>query len=236
MPLNSIFVSASIPDPQRNPQYFTTGDSVAIRDAVVSLMLVALPRTRVVFGGHPAITPMVKWVADESNKRAINLLNDPITGQPNFFNKVQMFQSMHFRQFYLSDIQKFRYKEVVAVENYWDDRENREASLRLMRETMLASEPLSAAFFIGGMEGIEAEYATLRALHRNVPCFPIYTTGGAARMVWDMEKRLVGDAPPVQRVHEVILDTLRHNNSYTSLFTRILDSLGNVDIPAVVAG
>ena len=236
MPLNSIFVSASIPDPQRNPQYFTTGDSVAIRDAVVSLMLVALPRTRVVFGGHPAITPMVKWVADELNKRATDLLNDPIAGQPDFFDKVQMFQSMHFRQFYVSDIQKFGYKEVVAVQNYCDDRENREASLRLMREMMLASETFSAAFFIGGMEGIEAEYATLRALHQNVPCFPIYTTGAAARMVWDMEKQLVADAPPAQRSHEAILNTLRHDNSYTSLFTRILDSLDNGDRPAVVAG
>lgn len=58
--LAPVFLSASIPDPARDKRYFGTGDTIAIRDAVIALVSVVLPRTKLVFGGHPAITPLVK--------------------------------------------------------------------------------------------------------------------------------------------------------------------------------
>ena len=210
MPLDSIFLSASVPDPDRNPAYFTTGDSIAIGAAVIALMRVALPRTRVVFGGHPAITPMVKWVAEKLNS----------------FHKVRMFQSMYFRDLYLADLEKFNYEEVEAVPM------NRDASLDAMRTTMLNCEPFSAAFFIGGMEGVEAEYKMLRKLHPNVPCFPIYTTGGAARHIWKVEKELPLNSPLRGKRHDTMLDLLRHDNAYMSLFSKIVDDLDNENLPA----
>ena len=52
----------------------------------------------------------------------------------------------------------------------------REASLLAMRNTMLASEHFSAAFFIGRMEGVEAEFDLVRKVPYRVPCYR-----GAAR-------------------------------------------------------
>jgi hypothetical protein len=63
--MKPVFLSASIPDPRRDAKYFQTGDTIAIRNAVIALVTVTLSRTKLVFGGHPAVTPLVKWVADQ---------------------------------------------------------------------------------------------------------------------------------------------------------------------------
>ena len=191
-----VFLSASVPDPGRNPKYFETGNSIAIRDAVIALTKVALPRTKLVFGGHPAITPMVKWVADQFEA----------------FDRVRMFQSMFFRDKYLSDIEVFRYKEVKEVQG------DREESLLHMREAMLASESFGAAFFIGGMEGVEREYELLKKKSPQVPRFPVYTTGGAARLLWERE----WDDSPGRRP---VLEQLRTRTSYVTLFTNALEGM-----------
>ena len=189
-----VFLSASVPDPGRNPKYFETGNSIAIRDAVIALTKVVLPRTKLVFGGHPAITPMVKWVADQFEA----------------FDRVRMFQSMFFRDKYLSDIEVFRYEEVTEVEG------DREESLLHMRQAMLASESFGAAFFIGGMEGVEREYELLKEKYPHVPRFPVYTTGGAARLLWELE----WDVSPARRP---VLEQLRTRTGYVTLFTNALE-------------
>jgi hypothetical protein len=202
MPLESVFLSASVPDPRRNEKYFATGDTVAIRDAVIALLMVVLPRTRLVFGGHPAITPMVKWVADELKA----------------FDRVRMFQSKFFRAFYLQDLELFRYQEIDAVPG------DREASLLDMRMAMIESEKFSAAFFIGGMEGVEDEYELLKKQKPGVPRFPIYTTGAAARILWTREWNGLRDEDPLDReFHGRALDELRGNTAYVGLFTNLLD-------------
>lgn len=202
MPLESVFVSASVPDPLRDEKYFTTGDTVAIRDAVIALLMVVLPRTRLVFGGHPAITPMVKWVADQLEA----------------FNRVHMFQSKFFRAFYLKDLELFRYEEIDAVP------EDREASLLDMRMAMIKSEEFCAAFFIGGMEGVEAEYELLKNHKPGVPRFPVYTTGAAARILWTKEWNSLMDQDTLKGgFHRRALDELRGNTAYVGLFTDLLD-------------
>ena len=57
-----IFLCASVPnrDPERYP-----ADPVAIREAIRGVVAVALPFHPLVFGGHPAISPMV-WEDAES--------------------------------------------------------------------------------------------------------------------------------------------------------------------------
>src|SRR5450631_805214 len=135
MPLKPVFLSASVPDPRRNPKYFRAGDAAVIGEAVVSLLAVVLPKTKLVFGGHPAITPMVKFVADKLGA----------------FDKVRMFQSKYFRDRYVNDLELFGYVETEAVPR------DREASLIAMRTQMIQSEDFTAAFFIGGMEGVEQE-------------------------------------------------------------------------------
>jgi hypothetical protein len=204
MPLDSVFLSASVPDPERDEKYFTTGDTVAIRDAVIALVMTVLPRTRLVFGGHPAITPMVKWVADQLGA----------------FERVRMFQSKFFRAFYLKDLELFRYEEIDAVPG------NRAASLLDMRMAMIQSEPFSAAFFIGGMEGVEAEYELLKKHKRDLPRFPMYTTGAGAQILWQKERSwLMDQDTPNRELYGRTLDDLRANTAYVSLFTDLLERI-----------
>ena len=58
---DAIFLSAGVPDPKRGPEYAATADTVAICAAVSALVHVALGRRLLVWGGQPAITPMI-WV------------------------------------------------------------------------------------------------------------------------------------------------------------------------------
>jgi SLOG cluster3 family len=200
MPVAPVFLSASVPDPARDGRYFSTGDSIAIRDAVLALLKIVLPKTTLIFGGHPAITPMVKFVADQAG----------------LFHKVCMFQSEYFRALYLADLELFHYQEVPA------DPRGKEASLEAMRKAMITgTERFSAAFFIGGMEGVEQEYRLVLELKPGTPCFPVYTTGGAARGVWDLEARRKPTEEDSLRTSE--LEDLRKKVNYTGLFTRLLD-------------
>ena len=201
--LDPVFLSASVPDPARDKKYFETGDSIAIRDAVIALVTVVLPRTRLVFGGHPAIAPMVKWVADGVHA----------------FERVRMFQSTYYRDRYIKDISFFRYKEIEAESG------GEEPSLKKMREAMLSSEKsFSGAFFIGGMEGVEKEYDLIKNLKPDVPRFPVATTGAAARSLWMRERDLVPHMPPdLQVLRNLQLEELKTKISYLALFTKLLD-------------
>lgn len=49
-----------------------------------------------------------------------------------------------------------------------------------MREAMLSRHDLKAAVFIGGMEGVEAEYALFRQFHSDAKVLPVPAPGGAA--------------------------------------------------------
>jgi hypothetical protein len=132
-----------------------------------------------------------------------------------FFN---FFQSKFFRDKYLKDIEVFRYEEVEATPA------DREASLRTMRQKMLASEKFSAAFFVGGMEGVEREYELLKELRYPVPVFPVHTTGAAAREVWEQEFRAMVHLPPwIQQIRHPQLEQLKTKTSYVALFTKLLD-------------
>jgi hypothetical protein len=47
----------SVPLPSRNPVYFETADVIAVRALT---MVVVEQQIQLVFGGHPAITPMIR--------------------------------------------------------------------------------------------------------------------------------------------------------------------------------
>ena len=57
--LKNIFLSASIPLKERDPKYFNSADIIAIRDSVIALATVVLPNHRLIWGGHPSITPII---------------------------------------------------------------------------------------------------------------------------------------------------------------------------------
>lgn len=161
----NIFLSASVPIPRAGEErYFQSADVVAIRDAVKALSLFIAPRGTIVFGGHPAITPLIANLAVKRFGEG----NQPI----------KLYMSKFFEGSYPPESASI--KNVVLTERADDLNQ----SLDVMRGRMLTDTPFTAAVFIGGMKGVIDEYDTLRKVQPNVPCFPIASTGGAALEIY----------------------------------------------------
>jgi hypothetical protein len=163
---DAIFLSAGIPDPLRGPEYAKTADTVAIAAAVSALVHVTLGRRLLVWGGQPAVTPMIWAVAE-----ALEL---------DYGAWVKLYQSSHFEDDFPGDNDRFR--NVTYTEDVERDREK---SLFLMRERMLTEHTFRAAVFVGGMGGITAEFEMFRRLQPNAVAVPVASTGGAALMLTD---------------------------------------------------
>lgn len=160
-----IFLSASIPYQERDEKYFATADIVAIRDAVRALATVTIPKTTLVWGGHPAITPLIRYVLNRMNTN----LKDHVT----------LYQSNFFRKFFPED--NFAFENIVVVKENID----RETSLIDMRNEMIRGNNFKAGIFIGGMEGVEEEYHIFNEAHPNALMLPIASTGAAAKIIYD---------------------------------------------------
>jgi len=156
----AIFLSAGVPDPKHGPKYAATADSVAIGAAVAALVHVTLGRRLLVWGGHPAITPMV-WVVAQ----AMGV---------DYGRWVRLYQSRHFRDEFPEDNEQFR--NVTYTDDVGHDREK---SLLLMRERMFTEHAFHAAVFIGGMGGIVHEYDLFRRFQPRAAVVPVVSTGGA---------------------------------------------------------
>jgi hypothetical protein len=161
--MNAIFLSASVPVVGRGT-YFETADPFLIQLAVREFMTLALGRRRIIWGGHPAITPMVWAVCEDLGV--------------NYTDAVVLYQSRFFEELFPEENKYFANVTFVdAVEG------DREASLLAMRRAMLSRSDLEGAVFIGGMEGILAEHALLQELHPSVKVFAVPSPGGAARQL-----------------------------------------------------
>lgn len=157
--MTQIFLSASVPVKGRG-NFLDSADPFLIQFAVRELMTVCLGRRRIVWGGHPAITPMV-WAVCESL-------------DVKYASAVRLYQSQFFREWFPEENKLFgNVRFVPAVED------SREASLEAMRREMLA-EPFDAAVFIGGMEGIFDEHKIFRELHPKAKVIALSAPGGAA--------------------------------------------------------
>lgn len=163
--LVTIFLSASIPDPKRDPIYWGTADITAIRDSVKALATVVLPNAKLLWGGHPAITPLIRVVAESCGVSVKE--------------HVVLYQSEFFRESFPPDNKAF---EQVIFTPAGSDREK---SLEIMREAMIRDNNFSAGIFIGGMEGVEREFELFREYHSSVPVYPIASTGAAARFIYE---------------------------------------------------
>ena len=62
--MSAVFLSASVPYGSRAEQ-FPKADPYLIQVTVRALVVTCLGRRRIVWGGHPAITPMVWAAADD---------------------------------------------------------------------------------------------------------------------------------------------------------------------------
>ena len=187
-----VFLSASVPLPSRDRVYFDTADVIAIRDAVRAVTMVILEENvQLVFGGHPAITPMIR-------------LQIAQTGTP-VGSRVVLFQSRFYEPQLPND--NIAFEQVELVDAIADDET---ASIARMREEMLVG-PFDVGLFVGGMEGVEEEYALFARFHPQTPAFPVASTGAAAKKLYD-------SSPDLQRDHPELRDEL----SYLTLMRELL--------------
>jgi hypothetical protein len=161
-----IFLSASIPLPDRDAKYQETADVIAIRDSIRALVSAVVPTGQIVFGGHPAITPLIRMLV-----RGMT---------PEVNQHIILYQSAFFRRDFPPETAEFeRIRIIEAVDT------DEAASLRCMREAMIGGHDFDAGVFIGGMDGVEREYEMFAHIHPDKPAYPIASTGAAARILFD---------------------------------------------------
>ena len=192
--MKNIFLSASIPLPERDEKYIGTADIIAIRDAVIALTTVVLPSHRLIWGGHPSITPLVYHVMEKLNL--------------NIQEHITLYQSMFFEKYFPKDNNKF--DNIVLTDIVEGDRER---SLLHMRNRMLGESEFVAGIFIGGMEGVEEEYDMFIKKHHNAIILPIASTGAAAKKIYDerftdKNERLVKDYAYMSLFQKYLIDKI----------------------------
>ncbi|WP_026811123.1 SLOG domain-containing protein [Arenibacter latericius] len=163
--VKNIFLSASIPLPSRDAKYIETADIIAIRDAVIALTTVVLPHHRIIWGGHPSITPLIYYVMEKLDM--------------NIQEHVKLYQSLWFKDIFPPDNNKF--ENIVFTKK----EDSIPASIKLLREQMFSENEFSAAVFIGGMDGIEDEYRMFKEYHPEALLLPIASTGAATKLVYE---------------------------------------------------
>lgn len=188
--MKNIFLSASVPLPERHPKYYDTADIIAIRDAVIALASLVLGKHRIIWGGHPSITPLINFVIERSiqyklDKELYELSSEE---QKEFLfkeikkeiqNHVTIYQSLFFKDKFPEDNEKF--ENII----FTDDKGDIPSSVQFMREEMLSKNKFAAAVFIGGMNGVEDEYTIFKGYHPEALILPIASTGAAAKIVFD---------------------------------------------------
>jgi hypothetical protein len=160
--MKRIFLSASVPQPGRG-NFHETADPFLIQFAVRELMMLTLGRRQIVWGGHPAITPMIWAICEDLG----------VT----YSSAVHLYQSRFFSNVFPEENDNFSNLTVVDAV-----REDREASLAKMRKEMLTGD-FQAAVFIGGMEGIFKEHELFTNMHPGVLILPVFSPGGAAQVL-----------------------------------------------------
>ena len=164
--LKNIFLSASIPLKERNHIYYETADVIAIRDCVSSLAKVVLPECRLIWGGHPSITPLIGSILESVNV--------------NIKEHVHLYQSDYFRQMFPVENEEFSESLIVT-----DNIGSRDESLALMREKMIVNNDFIAGIFVGGMEGVEGEFELFTQSNPEAMVLPMASTGAAALKIYE---------------------------------------------------
>lgn len=167
--MSAVFLSASIPVAGRGT-FLETSNPFLIQTAVRELVIAVIRQRRVVWGGHPSITPMIWTICQDLNV--------------DYSTQVTLYQSLHFKDRFPDETARF--KNVVFTP---DVNKDANASLEAMRTQMLSRDDLVGAVFVGGMEGIFTEYDMFRRFHPQAPCVPVAAAGGAALQLAERHAR-----------------------------------------------
>jgi len=188
--MKNIFLSASVPLPERHPKYYDTADIIAIRDAVIALASIVIDKHKIIWGGHPSITPLINFVIERTIQYRLDKSLTEMSSQEQkeylfqvikteIQKHVTIYQSKFFRDKFPEDNEKFENIVFTA------DKGDIPSSLTEMRYEMFTKNKFAAAVFIGGMNGIEDEYNMFKELHPEALILPIASTGAATKIVFD---------------------------------------------------
>jgi hypothetical protein len=179
-PLGGRFLFLSASAPSRDLALYPRLQ-MEVEDAVINLARAVFTKGgRLVFGGHPSISPLVASVARE--------YMPPDPSSPRLQRPIQVFQSEAYKKVIplatrsLEDhgYAAIRWAEAKNGEEFDPERNKSQckSSLRFMREEMLKLEPL-AMVAIGGMDGV-AEEAGLFLEKTGGRVFALRSTGGVS--------------------------------------------------------
>ncbi len=219
--MKNVFLSASIPLPERHPKYYESADVIGIRDAVIALATLLIPNFRIIWGGHPSITPLINYVIEQKLISALDRkdkwdrlsedekINVEVKLKKNIQDHVILYQSLYFKDKFIEDINKF--ENIIFTENKGDVH----SSIQHMRIRMFKENDFSAAIFIGGMDGIEVEFNMFREFHPNAIVLPVASTGAASQIVYNTilpekykNERLLNDYGYMSMFQKLLIDKI----------------------------
>ncbi len=180
-----------------------------VQRAVSWLSTFALERGyTLIFGGHPAISPMVLEIA----RRHVPGRNEI---------RVIVFQSELWADVIplaAKDLARWPHGCMITTPPVNGDKNE---SLTLMRQLMLASAGLQAGVYIGGMGGLLEESYLFGDLCGG-PRYAIASTGGASKYLLEALERDHGG----RSADSELVDALANCRSYPAVMDQIFDDLG----------
>lgn len=191
----NLFLSVSVPLPDRHLRFMETADVIAIREAVKGLVGEVIQRGTIIFGGHPAITPLMAILLRGMGQTAAK--------------RVVLYQSAFFAGQFVQENDEFLDVRIVPAVG-----SSRDQSLEAMRQRMMRDTPFDAGVFIGGMEGVLDEYELFGAAYPKAPRWPIASTGAAALEIFKRESQKT----PLR-------DKLLREMTYPTLFRELMAGL-----------
>jgi hypothetical protein len=160
------FLSASVPLPDRDPRFIETVDVIAIREAVKAVIGELTTHGTIVFGGHPAITPMIavvlRTLRQETRRRVI------------------LYQSSYFEDRFIKENDEFVASTLVPAVTG-----SRKRSIAKMRKRMIEDTKFDVGIFVGGMDGVIDEYELFTREHPYAKVWPLASTGAAANIIFE---------------------------------------------------
>jgi hypothetical protein len=210
----AVLLAASYPP----REYKLKADSQEIAAAVKALMGAVFQQGwRLVFGGHPAISPLVLMIAREYGRK----------------QAVVIYQSAFFRNHIPAATAELAHEQFGGLE--FVDSDAREPlpipdeppdptkcplSLLAMRRAMIGHPSIAGLVLIGGDTGLQQEFELFREMRSDLPVIPIAAPGGIASELRDFAY--------TPGMDDRLRSALAQSRNYSFLFSRIMHYLSIV--------
>lgn len=197
----SVFLSASVPIPERSEEYERIPEApLQIEEAVACVArAIFMEGGTLVFGAHPSISPLVAQVIDHYYVAAPaeEIISRP-HGEDEHFRwmnpSLKMFQSEVWREWWAEASERLSRHPLVqldwiqavsgeSVDPSVKNRPQAPGSMKQMRQEMIKRTDPAAMIAIGGMKGVLDEAEEFLRLRPGKPIFTFVTTGGAAAVL-----------------------------------------------------